>query len=744
MNDTTAGQRGLVPATTRAEAILPQSSLGSGDIYKIKGWQKYAPAVAEMAAILELLTEDAKKRREGETTFFDSNTLGYNSSKYGSDWSHSLHELVSRLQRVFKSQPQLPSLVAGRTEKYEEAYLFNHLSIIFGFFNFLPAYGESKALDGRTMSVSSEIFSRRVHESAAISISSSEWGMLRDAAAGRLWLRLQYQCQWRLSNQTKPKGYDPYWEEKQKQELDKFDTQNHVFTYYGGLDKNDISSRTSPLVTRIVSSEEQRLRKIVDALDGTLRVLAEVAAMRKEMPPPVDMTALIGTLHAVLSGKAEAEVLLSPPPIITEETVSDEQESASLSAPQSHDASIAAFLDYLEALYESLENSLEELERLEQSYENMDSMERFRRSKPTELLSIRTQYEGTYGWGVEYFFNAVGSLMELLYATMRKGSQEKHEAGFLTEHQCLYMFIGIATHAGFAVSFLVNFSDLTGYFRDNKDFTAVDSSTRLIDFTRPLRKENWDTLRSQAIKRIPYLLQDKYNISQQNLLAIFRWGNPYFSHPGLFGSGETNKGVSGIITKEVIRFRRFLEAFHGTLQFLADVKPLAQTKIKPPVFDWDKRKEALGIFQQTIDLLRTVATGGTVSIPQTQIVEGSLAQNQPLAQSQPEELFRVEIEDVGVVIALGKRDAALVVFAPAKYKRKKVTVTTARGLEIVAYLAQQIDEDFFAAIFPRIPLQDGITETVEVACDKLRGKATLIACNPIKVFLEEELHGLPG
>jgi len=283
---------------------------------------------------------------------------------------------------------------------------------------------------------------------------------------------------------------------------------------------------------------------------------------------------------------------------------------------QNNEASVAAFLDYLEAFYETLENALEGLERLEQSYEKMSIMERAGRSKPTEGVPIRIQYEGTYGWGVEYFFNAMGHLMELLYVTMRKGSQLKHEARFLTEYQCLYLFIGIAIQAGFAVTLLVNFQDISSYCRDNKDFTAFDSFTRLIDFTRPLRGEDWDTFRSKAIKGVPYLEQEVYNRSQRNILAIFNWGRPlFYYHPMLFGSGEANKVVSEIITEEVIRFRRFLEAFHGTLQFLADAKPLAQSEVKPPVFDWDKRNEALDIFKDTIHLLRTVANKQEI-IPQ--------------------------------------------------------------------------------------------------------------------------------
>lgn len=417
-----------------------------------------------------------------------------------------------------------------------------------------------------------------------------------------------------------------------------------------------------------------------------------------------------------------------------------------LSIPQPLNASVAAFLDYLEAFYETLDSAIEAIERVEQLDQRSWPDYSAYNPKPT----IRTEYEGQYQCECENFFYAMHQIITLLYITMRKGVKSKHEAKFLTEQECYSLFNCVAVHAGFLNTLIVSFVNRTFYFSYHRkiDFTALDSFTRLIDFTRPLREQEWDTLRSEAMKRFKTL--EEYNHDSRggfsgiygfrDVLRYYCGSLYHFDSPRIVATVELDKVVTEIITEEVIRFRRFLEAFHGTLHFLADAKPLAQTKIKPPMFDWDKKKEALSIFKHTIELLRTIATGGTVSIPQTQIVESSLVQNPPVAPSQTEELFTVEIEDIGTVIALSKSDAALVVFAPAKYKRKIVTVTTARGLEIVAYLAQQyaIDEDFYVAIFPRLPLQDGITETVEVACDKLRGKATLVACNTIRVFLGEE------
>jgi hypothetical protein len=102
----------------------------------------------------------------------------------------------------------------------------------------------------------------------------------------------------------------------------------------------------------------------------------------------------------------------------------------------------------------------------------------------------------------------------------------------------------------------------------------------------------------------------------------------------------------------------------------------------------------------------------------------------------------MHIEIAGAVITLSKKEAAVVLYADAKHKGKKVKVTTAHGLEATVYLIKrQTDDDFSAAIFPRLPLQDGITETVVVQSDKLKAgddnTLTLFAGNVTEAFLEE-------
>lgn len=295
---------------------------------------------------------------------------------------------------------------------------------------------------------------------------------------------------------------------------------------------------------------------------------------------------------------------------------------------QDNEASVAAFLDYMEALYKSLENCLEKIEGYKQSYEKMTRGERSGLTVPTEIVVSFAQYEGHYSCRGREFLYGMGILISLLYTVMRKGSQVKHETKPLTDEQCYFLFNCIGISAGFHVTLVANFVDnwVDTHERDDAGgfkkeyFSALDSFARLIDFNRPLREQDWDTFRTEAKKRVPIFVHnfhtsryhDKlfpYDAHSLDDMTSHFGGRGYFhfSHHRSPTSKELNEVVSEIIDGEVLRFRRFIEAFHGTLRFLADAKPLAQMNIKPPVFDWNKRNEALDIFQETIDLVRTVA-----------------------------------------------------------------------------------------------------------------------------------------
>lgn len=287
----------------------------------------------------------------------------------------------------------------------------------------------------------------------------------------------------------------------------------------------------------------------------------------------------------------------------------DEQVRNLLSAPKSLDASLATFLDYLEAFYESLEITLEEFERKELAAATW--------SKPKpEYFMIKKQYEGQYQCPCDKFFFSMGYLIKLMYETMRKGSKSKQGAKPLTMDECDTMFICISMYAGFYNIFKYDYRPASIYSQDLRQyvqrFSPIDSPINLIDFSQPLTETKLQALLREALVRL------HYDITCDSIYGFHNTINDPFQFVYFrdISSDEVDAIVADVLQGEIARFRQFIEALHGTLQFLADTAPLANTEIKLPIFNWDERKEALGIFKDTIQLLRTVGTG-TVPTLQT-------------------------------------------------------------------------------------------------------------------------------
>jgi hypothetical protein len=152
------------------------------------------------------------------------------------------------------------------------------------------------------------------------------------------------------------------------------------------------------------------------------------------------------------------------------------------------------------------------------------------------------------------------------------------------------------------------------------------------------------------------------------------------------------------------------------------------------VIEWDEYRRLVD-FLKSLRMLCTTLVGYNKSLSNTE-------------EEQTESEWVTEAADLiheiaGTVITLSHKDAALVLYTTAKHNGKKVKVTTAHGLEAVAYVVERKvgEKSESAAIFPRLPLRDGITETVVVHCDTLNvgddNTLTLFAGNVTEAFLEE-------
>ena len=358
---------------------------------------------------------------------------------------------------------------------------------------------------------------------------------------------------------------------------------------------------------------------------------------------------------------------------------------------------------------------------------------------------------GSHIWLEENCLDTILRLLTKMIEGVVKGRSSFQEGmNVLSTHECHQLFLKLSIYAGF-YNFIPDYKDKEDKINvGGRDFPFEKSPQEEMTFCErvfsqiwifpSLTEKQWGMLRNIARFRARDRLRSLYYKERKHhndwselvreegvdLAYSFRYmGGSCFTYPKSFQLDEIDVCVNEVVAGEEQRLRMCIDKLCVPLTILAQQRAERKREVVARVTN-------VGSMLQSLCEILQMETSASQE-EETTIVESNLSENVS------EELFPVEI--AGAVIILSKREAGLVVYADAKYKGKKVKVTTAHGLEAIAYIVRHIDDDFCAALFPRLPLQDRVTETVVVQCDKLKvgddNKLTLFAGNVTEAFLEE-------